>query len=108
VDLRISWIFVLFEIRAGGPEKCPSQYKESDDKTFYLYFLLRFLGNACMNAGVTLLDPIALTMIKRYGGEFGRERIFSTIGMAIFSPITGFLIDYNSQQLGKCIFTLNV
>jgi len=59
-----------------------------------------------MNAGVTLLDPIALTMIKRYGGEFGRERIFSTIGMAIFSPITGFLIDYNSQQLGKCIFTL--
>lgn len=62
------------------------------------------MGNACMNAGVTLLDPIALTMIKRYGGEFGRERIFSTIGMAIFSPITGFLIDYNSQQLGEYMF----
>ncbi|CAB3378367.1 Hypothetical predicted protein [Cloeon dipterum] len=86
--------------RAGGPEKCPSQYKESDDSTFYLYFVLRFLGNACMNAGVTMIDPIALTMIKKYGGEFGRERIFSTIGMAIFSPITGFLIDYNSRQVG--------
>ncbi|XP_059480405.1 major facilitator superfamily domain-containing protein 6-like [Neocloeon triangulifer] len=86
--------------RTGGPEKCPSQYKETDDKTFYMYFVLRFLGNACMNAGVTMIDPIALTMIKKYGGEFGRERIFSTIGMAIFSPITGFLIDYNSFQLG--------
>jgi len=94
---------LLFCFRTGGPEKCPSQYKASDDKTFYMYFILRFLGNACMNAGVTMLDPIALTMIKKYGGEFGRERIFSTIGMAIFSPITGFLIDYNSQQLGKLI-----
>lgn len=89
--------------RTGGPDVCPPQYKESDDRTFWLYFILRFLGTASMSAGVTMLDPIALTLINRYGGEFGRERIFSTIGMAIFSPITGLLIDHNSQELGKCI-----
>lgn len=46
------------------------------------------------------MDPIALTMIEKYGGDFGRERLFSSIGMAIFSPITGLLIDYTSRGLG--------
>lgn len=87
--------------RKGGPEECPPSYKESDDRTFYIYFVLRFLGTASMSAGVTMLDPIALTLINKYGGEFGRERIFSTFGMAIFSPITGFLIDHSSRNLGK-------
>lgn len=47
-----------------------------------------------------MMDPIALTMIEKYGGDFGRERLFSMFGMAIFSPITGILIDYYSRQLG--------
>lgn len=54
-----------------------------------------------MSASVTVMDPIALDMINHYGGEFGRERLFSTIGMAIFSPLTGVLIDYRSQKLGN-------
>lgn len=45
------------------------------------------------------MDPIALTMIEKYGGDFGRERLFSSFGMAIFSPITGILIDYTSRGL---------
>lgn len=42
---------------------------------------------------VTILDPIALILIQQFGGQFGRERLFSSIGMAIFSPLTGVLID---------------
>lgn len=53
-----------------------------------------------LSAGVTIMDPIALTMIEKYGGDFGRERLFSSIGMAIFSPITGIMIDYFSRGLG--------
>lgn len=53
-----------------------------------------------LSAGVTIMDPIALTMIQKYGGDFGRERLFSSIGMAIFSPITGMLIDVGSKQVG--------
>lgn len=53
-----------------------------------------------LSAGVTIMDPIALTMIQKYGGDFGRERLFSSIGMAIFSPITGMLIDMRSKQVG--------
>lgn len=54
-----------------------------------------------LSAGVTIMDPIALTMIQKYGGDFGRERLFSSIGMAIFSPITGMLIDMRSKQVGE-------
>lgn len=86
--------------RKGGPDICPPDYKESDDKTFYVYFFLRFMGTIMLSAGVTIMDPIALTMIQKYGGDFGRERLFSSIGMAIFSPITGMLIDMRSKQVG--------
>lgn len=88
------------EFLRGGPEICPPDYKESDDKVFWIYFLLRFLGTIMLSGGVTMMDPIALTMIEKYGGDFGRERLFSMFGMAIFSPITGILIDYYSRELG--------
>jgi hypothetical protein len=51
-----------------------------------------------------MLDPIALTLIQKYGGEFGRERLFSTIGMAIFSPLAGLLMDRSSRQLSEYVF----
>lgn len=88
------------EFRHGGPEICPPDYMESDDTVFWLYFFLRFLATTMLSAGVTIMDPIALTMIEKYGGDFGRERLFSSFGMAIFSPITGLLIDYTSRGLG--------
>lgn len=54
------------------------------------------------------MDPIALTMIQKYGGDFGRERLFSSIGMAIFSPITGMLIDMRSKQVGMYLKSLSL
>ncbi|XP_017769290.1 PREDICTED: uncharacterized protein LOC108557327 [Nicrophorus vespilloides] len=84
----------------GGPEICPPDFKETDNKTYWIYFVLRFVGSIMMTAGVTIMDPIALTMIEKYGGDFGREKLFSSMGMALFSPITGVLIDYSSKYLG--------
>lgn len=88
------------QFRSGGPEVCPPDYKESDDKTFWIYFILRFVGSITMTAAVTIMDPIALAMIEKYGGDFGKERLFSSLGMALFSPITGALIDWSSRRLG--------
>lgn len=88
------------QFRTGGPEACPPDYRKSDDSVFWIYFLLRFLATAMLSAGVTIMDPIALSMIEKYGGDFGRERLFSSIGMAVFSPITGILIDFCSRGLG--------
>ncbi|XP_034239545.1 uncharacterized protein LOC117644314 [Thrips palmi] len=82
--------------REGGPDMCPPDFQESDDRIFWIYFLLRFVATIMLSAGVTMLDPIALTMIQQYGGQFGRERLFSSVGMAIFSPLCGLLIDQSS------------
>lgn len=79
---------------------CPPDFKESAPHVFWLYFFLRFVGTTMLSASVTVMDPIALTMIQKYGGEFGRERLFSTLGMALFSPLTGVLIDFKSRKLG--------
>lgn len=84
----------------GGPEVCLPDFKESDDRTFWIYFTLRFLANILMTVGVTIMDPIAFTMIEKYGGDFGREKLFSSMGMAIFSPITGAIIEFWSNGLG--------
>lgn len=88
------------EFLRGGPQICPPDYRESDDKIFWIYFTLRLAGTMMLSGGVTMMDPVALTMIEEYGGDFGRERLFSMFGMAIFSPITGFLIDIYSRDLG--------
>ncbi|XP_055856007.1 uncharacterized protein LOC129919182 isoform X1 [Episyrphus balteatus] len=99
-ELTVDCMVQRCRFRKNGPEICPPDYKESDDRVFWLYFLLRFLATTMLSAGVTIMDPIALTMIEKYGGDFGRERLFSSIGMAIFSPITGIMIDYTSRGLG--------
>ncbi|XP_044765408.1 uncharacterized protein LOC123321737 [Coccinella septempunctata] len=86
--------------RSGGPDVCPPEFNKSEPNIFWIYFILRFMANTMMTAGVTIMDPIALNMIERYGGDFGKEKLFSSLGMALFSPITGILIDINSEKLG--------
>ncbi|CAG9762061.1 unnamed protein product [Ceutorhynchus assimilis] len=93
-------IFQKCQFRTNGPNLCPPDYKEADNKTFWIYFLLRFTGTIMLTAGVTIMDPIALALIEKFGGDFGKERLFSSLGMAIFSPLIGYLIDLNSQSSG--------
>lgn len=88
------------QFRANGPTICPPDYKETDNRIFWLYFFLRFTATVMLTAGVTIMDPIALVLIEKFGGDFGKERLFSSLGMAIFSPLIGWLIDLNSQRLG--------
>lgn len=84
----------------GGPNTCPPVYEKTSESIFWIYFVLRFLATIIQTAGMTIMDPIALTMIEKYGGDFGKEKLFSSLGMALFSPITGLLIDFNSNRLG--------
>ncbi|XP_058447076.1 uncharacterized protein LOC131427682 isoform X2 [Malaya genurostris] len=67
------------------------------DRTFWFYLLIRFLSTTMLTATLTITDPMALAMIEQQGGDFGREKLFSSVGMAIFTPLTGLLIDYFSE-----------
>lgn len=71
-----------------------SQY----DRTFWYYLIIRFFAMTMLTATLTITDPIALAMIEQYGGDFGREKLYSSVGMAIFTPLTGLMIDYFSKD----------
>lgn len=94
------------QFRAGGPEVCPPDYIPADPIIFWLYGGLRFLATTMQLAATSAMDPVALSMIEKHGGDFGKERLFSCFGMAIFAPITGALIDWNSQRLGHTDYSL--
>lgn len=51
------------EFITGGPEICPADYKESGDKIFWIYFLLRFLGTTMLSGGVTMVRKCLIFII---------------------------------------------
>uniref|UniRef100_A0A182YAS0 MFS_1_like domain-containing protein n=1 Tax=Anopheles stephensi TaxID=30069 RepID=A0A182YAS0_ANOST len=67
----------------------PSEY----DETFWTYLAIRFVAASMLASTLTITDPIALDMVEQHGGDFGREKLFSSVGMAIFTPLTGLMID---------------
>lgn len=69
--------------------------------TFWLYFFLRNVGNVFSNACFSLLDATTLTVVKNTkGAEYGKERIFCTLGFALISPLAGLLVDLISGARG--------
>ncbi|XP_055641757.1 uncharacterized protein LOC129778711 [Toxorhynchites rutilus septentrionalis] len=75
------------------------------DRTFWYYVVIRFFASTMLSASLTMSDPIALAMIEQYGGDFGREKLFSSAGMALFTPLTGLLIDYFSEGYSDTNYT---
>ncbi|XP_072377023.1 major facilitator superfamily domain-containing protein 6-like [Diabrotica undecimpunctata] len=94
------------QFRSGGPKVCPPDYKQAEPMIFWIYGGLRFLATMMQLAATTIMDPVALSMIEKHGGDFGKERLFSCFGMAIFAPITGALIDWYSQRVGHTDYSL--
>uniref|UniRef100_A0A182QIK9 Major facilitator superfamily associated domain-containing protein n=1 Tax=Anopheles farauti TaxID=69004 RepID=A0A182QIK9_9DIPT len=70
------------------------------DGTFWTYLAIRFVATSMLSSTLTITDPIALDMVEQHGGDFGREKLFSSVGMAIFTPLTGLMIDAWSTGSG--------
>ncbi|GFT58823.1 MFS_1_like domain-containing protein [Nephila pilipes] len=68
--------------------------------TFWLYFFLRILFNIFASICLTLLDATALAMVGAHGGQYGRQRFWAILAQAVFSPVTGFLVDLLSEHRG--------
>lgn len=68
--------------------------------TFWLYFFLRILFNVFASICLTLLDATALAMVEAHGGQYGRQRFWAILAQAVFSPVTGFLVDLSSEHRG--------
>ncbi|XP_058118432.1 major facilitator superfamily domain-containing protein 6-like [Anopheles ziemanni] len=75
------------------------------DRTFWMYLVVRFVATSMLASTLTITDPIALDMIEQHGGDFGREKLFSSVGMAIFTPLTGLMIDVMSRGKTVTVYT---
>ena len=67
--------------------------------TFWLYALLRILLVIFLGSGMVLFEGAVIAVVTELKGDLALQRIFALIGVTIFSPISGMLIDYCSIGL---------
>ena len=65
--------------------------------TFWVYLLLRVFFAILLGGTMVLFEGACLAVIIEVKGDLGLQRMFGIIGVMIFSPISGALIDYFSQ-----------
>ncbi|KAG0719612.1 Major facilitator superfamily domain-containing protein 6-A [Chionoecetes opilio] len=68
--------------------------------TLWLYFGLRALAEMFSAILVSLLEAVALTMVHQHNGDYGREKMFGLLAVAIFSPLCGYLVDSKVGTFG--------
>ena len=64
--------------------------------TFWLYMLLRLFFGILLGGGMTLFEGACLAVVTEVKGDLGVQRIFGLIGLMIFAPVSGALIDHFS------------
>ena len=76
--------------------------------TFPILLVVRLLGFYCFDATNFLLDACCLTMTRKHGGDFARQKMFTMTSMIFVPIIVGVLIDYISEYRGELTKRLNI
>ncbi|GBO06647.1 hypothetical protein AVEN_155548-1, partial [Araneus ventricosus] len=88
------------EIPRDNRKTIPPENKiVSDFETyqFWVYALLTTIAMCCTNGLFTLSDAACCESVEKVGAQFGRQRLYSSIGWGLMSPIGGFLNDYTND-----------
>ncbi|KAI9562763.1 hypothetical protein GHT06_010217 [Daphnia sinensis] len=90
--------------RVNRTKLCSNMIEEEDVNplmTFWIYMLLRIIFEISLG-GFDLFVGAAMAVVNEVGGDFGFQRMFGYIGIGIFSPISGVLIDtYSTANDGQ-------
>ncbi|XP_076043988.1 uncharacterized protein LOC143027029 isoform X2 [Oratosquilla oratoria] len=65
--------------------------------SFWLYLFLRSSLNAAVTGAFTLFEGATLSVLKKHDGDYGLQRFWGYIGSMVFTPLSGWLIDYVSE-----------
>ncbi|KAG1653631.1 hypothetical protein GQR58_025460 [Nymphon striatum] len=65
--------------------------------TFYLYLAVRSVADLCLMTVISLIDSVTVLSISEYKGIYGRSRVWTALGLSIFGPVSGALIDHYSE-----------
>ncbi|XP_046651657.1 uncharacterized protein LOC124342637 [Daphnia pulicaria] len=87
-------------VRVNRSDLCSNmvEYENIDPKlTFGLYMVVRLLFDTSCGV-LDLFVAASVALVNQVGGDYGFQRMFGFIGVAIFSPISGALIDYFSSD----------
>jgi hypothetical protein len=69
--------------------------------TFWIYLILRLVYQIFLNGSGNLFEGACLVIVTQVKGDLGLQRIFGLVGLMIFSPISGVLMDHFS--IGRSI-----
>jgi len=64
--------------------------------TFWVYLMLRASFGLLMGAAMVLFEGAGLAVVMQYKGDLGLQRAFGVVGIMMFSPLSGALIDHFS------------
>lgn len=74
--------------------------------TFWVYLVLRSIGDLCLLTTICLLDAITIWSTIDYEGAYGRIHVWAALGMAALAPLSGTLLDFHANLHGKPDFSL--
>ncbi|EFX61912.1 hypothetical protein DAPPUDRAFT_302678 [Daphnia pulex] len=88
-------------VQINRSDLCSDKVREeviNPQLTFWMYLLLRSVFEVFAVGSYTLFDGAALVLVNEVRGDFGFQKMFGFIGFAIFSPISGALMDHFSKN----------
>ena len=87
-------------VRINRFDLCSDMVREdvfNPQLTFWLYMGLRLIFDIVLG-GLDLFVGASVALVSKLGGDYGFQRMFGYIGIAVFSPISGILIDQFSED----------
>jgi hypothetical protein len=94
-------------VQINRSDLCSDKVREdviNPQLTFWIYLLLRSVFEVFVVGSYTLFDGAALVLVNEVRGDFGFQKMFGFIGYAIFSPISGALMDHLSTNENETNF----
>lgn len=87
------------------PRSCEEAFG-NPNTTFWVYLVLRSIGDLCLLTTICLLDAITIWSTIDYEGAYGRIHVWAALGMAALAPLSGTLLDLHSGMHGRADFSL--
>jgi hypothetical protein len=94
-------------VQINRSDLCSDKVREdvvNSQLTFWIYLLLRSVFEVFVIGSYTLFNGAALVLVNEVRGDFGFQKMFGFIGYAIFSPISGALMDHLSTNENETNF----
>uniref|UniRef100_A0A0A9W421 Major facilitator superfamily domain-containing protein 6-A n=1 Tax=Lygus hesperus TaxID=30085 RepID=A0A0A9W421_LYGHE len=66
--------------------------------TFWIYLIIRVFIGMIGGTAFAMFEGAVIAILREHKADYGLQRIYATIGGMISSPLSGYLIDYASQD----------